>query len=183
MKMEISSLANFIVHIVRLSEKISEEQLKYLNMNINHSLLKQYTNKWDNKNPSHYRDFRKITLEYGSIDSKLVNPIKHSHFDLSIFATYVRIKTEFIINPGEVFAIVENKMFYIFHYMGPPIPWNIEIKDNTKVSKNEEGVTDYLYRYFMFSKNTNLHFYNGEKYPTNTLHALAKHICQSLYFG
>lgn len=183
MKLEISSFANFIVHIARITEKISEEQLAYLNMNINDSLLSQFKNKWDVKNPSKYRDFRKIIIDSESIDPKLQNPIKHSHFDLCIFACYFAIKTEFIINPGEVYAIVNNHMYHIFHYMGPPIPWNINVRDDTYISKNEKGVTDMLYRYYMFSKNSNLHFYNGTKYPTNILHTLAKYISQQLYYA
>ena len=75
MLLEITSISNFLVHVARCADIISEEQLILLNNNIIQTLKCFYTNFWD-INDIHLHDkYRQINIVNNAIDIKIQKAI------------------------------------------------------------------------------------------------------------
>lgn len=168
MLMEIASIANFLTHIVRVADIISEQHLFLLNSNITQALINYYTNYWDSKNIDLYAKYRKIEINNHDnlVDIKLQKAIIDSYFDLSIFASYFQKGITINVYPGKVNITVTKTTYQLFTYLGPPKPWKLPLTRNCLYGSTDiQGLMDKIYRKQNSFLMMELNYFNTQQIP------------------
>ena len=166
--MEITSIANFLSHVVRIADVLSEQQLCLLKDNISQALTDSYTKYWDPKNIELYANYRKIEINVHDnlVDIKLQKAILDSYLDLSIFASYFQKGVIILVYPGEIKVQVTGTTYQLFSYLGPPKPWKLPITRNCLYASTEiQGIMDKWYRKKNGFLMIELHYFNTLPIP------------------
>ena len=170
MLLEITSISNFLVHVARCADIISEEQLILLNNNIIQTLKCFYTNFWD-INDIHLHDkYRQINIVNNAIDIKLQKAIINAHFKLEYFSSYFTKNLVIKVQPGNVDLIVAGTKYNLFNYINPPLPWTIPLEKNLSFNSIYiQSAMDKFYREQNNFYKIKLTYYNTLPFSTSNI--------------
>ena len=179
MLLEIQSVANFLTHICRNADEISEQQLCLLKDNIKQALFSYLINHWDTNIGNQCKQFNIVIRKANTnVDAKIQHSILHSYIKLKTFANYFSKGLEIQISQGNVTIKSANLSFKLFSYLGPPIPWTMPICTKFYYSKYSKGEVDKIYRKERNFKYIQLQYYDKhlltEKLQPNTVEYFIK---------
>lgn len=147
MILEVTSIANFICHVARCSDIVSEEQLKLLNFNLIQTLVCLYTEFWDINNVQLHKEYRQIKIDNNEIDSKIQKAIINSHFKLESFSSYFTKSLIIDVFPQDVNLNVKGVKYNLFCAFDPPIAWELSLEEHlTYVSSVTQSSMDEYFR-------------------------------------